>query len=184
LLQFRPFDPLALGLRLDFGQGLCTAPVAGTSCAPDPALVPRTVPYDGVAAGGCLAPVAGTTSGYTPAVGSPGPPCFRSRATNHSLPFGDFVLPLRSVQLSAMLVGSPTSDLDGGLMMGFLREADAAQVLIPADVPLVGGQPITILLPGGAGACASGDDRDTHEGQSGWWFYWNFEATTVPFTGP
>ncbi len=48
-----------------------------------------------------------------------------------------------------------------GLMRGFLSEAEAATVLLPATLPIVGGQPITVLLPGGAGNCAAHDDRDT-----------------------
>ncbi len=42
LLEFRPFDEAAAALRLDIGGGLCTAPMAGTSCAPDPASLPQT----------------------------------------------------------------------------------------------------------------------------------------------
>jgi hypothetical protein len=184
LFEFRPFDVLAVGLRLDLDQGQCTAPVAGTSCAPDPLFVPRTVPYDGFAAGACLGTVAGTTSGYSPPVGTPNLPCFGSRATNHTLPFGDFLLPLRDLQLAATFLDAPPGPLGAGLLRGFLAEADAANVLIPADVPLVGGQPITVLLPGGQGSCASGDDRDTLNGTSGWWFYFNYTGEPVPWTGP
>ncbi|MFN7961406.1 MAG: hypothetical protein U0002_09060 [Thermoanaerobaculia bacterium] len=183
LLQFRPLDVLASALRLDLAQGLCTAPVAGTSCTLDSAQLPRTVAYDGLAAGSCLGTVAGTTSGYTPAPTLPTLPCFVSRAAHHTVQFGDFPLPLRGVQISATFAGIPPTGLASGLLRGFLRETDAAQVLIPADVPLVGGQPITILLRGGAGNCAPGDDRDTFEGVAGWWFYWNFDASPVPFTG-
>lgn len=42
LLEFRPFDEVAMALRLDIGPGLCSAPVAGTSCAPDPSAVAQT----------------------------------------------------------------------------------------------------------------------------------------------
>jgi len=46
-------------------------------------------------------------------------------------------------------------------------------------VPLIGGQPLSALLPGGAGNCAAGDDRDMLNGEPGWWFYFAIEAERV-----
>ncbi len=183
LHQFRPYDALAAGSRFDLAQGLCSAPAAGTSCAPDPSFVPRTTAYDGLAAGSCLAALAGTTSGYTPAVAAVGLPCFVSQPANHSLPTGTLILPLRGLQLSATLGATPGDPFPAGLIRGFLRESDAASVLLPAELPIVGGQPITVLLPGGQGSCAAGDDRDLFEGVSGWWFYLAYTAEPVPWTG-
>jgi len=64
-------------------------------------------------------------------------------------------------------------------LRGFVREIDADQILIPPDVPLIGGQPLSALLPGGAGNCAAGDDRDMLNGEPGWWFYFAIEAERV-----
>jgi hypothetical protein len=182
LLQFRPLDPLGAGLRMDLASGLCTAPMAGTSCTLDPAAIPQTASYTGQAAGTCLAAVAGTTSGYTPAVGSTPAPCFVTLARPLTLTLNELPLPLRSFQLAGTFTGSPES-VTNGLMRGFLRESDADSILLPAELPLVGGQPLSVLLPGGTGNCAPGDDRDTHEGVSGWWFYLSYPADPVGFTG-
>ena len=54
---------------------------------------------------------------------------------------------------------------------------------VAGDLPIVGGQPITVLLPGGAGNCAAHDDRDIANGVSGWWFYFNFPGDAVLWTG-
>lgn len=182
LLQFRPLDPLASGARLDLANGLCTAPMAGTSCTLDTTSIPQTAAYDGQAAGTCLAALAGTTSGYTPAVGSTSAPCFVTSARPISLTLNGLPLPLRSFQLAGTFTGAPVS-LANGLLRGFLRETDANTVLLPADLPIVGGQPLSVLLPGGTGNCAPGDDRDTHEGVSGWWFYLAWPAEGVGFSG-
>jgi|CXWL01.1.fsa_nt_gi hypothetical protein len=185
LLEFRPFDALAVGLRLDVANGLCTAPVAGTSCAPDPASVPTSTVYSGVAVGSCLAPLAGSTYGpYSPDPAAPAAPCFVSTGRNLTFTSGGLPLPLVDFQVAAVLVGNPVTGMTTGLMRGFLSEASAATVLLPASLPLVGGQPLTVVLPGGAGSCASHDDRDTYHGVSGWWFYFDFTASPVPFTGP
>lgn len=184
LLEFRPFDELASALRLDFGSGLCTAPMAGTSCAPDPASVPQTTTYDGVAAGNCLTPVAGTIyPPYTPEIASPTAPCFVSAARRVVFNLNGVGLPLSELELAGEWTAIPVARFVNGLMRGFLSEADAATVLLPPALPIVGGQPISVLLPGGSGNCAAHDDRDVQNGVSGWWFYFNFPADAVLWTG-
>ncbi len=166
-------------LRLDVQGGLCTAPTAGTTCAPDPASPPQTSAYDGVAAGVCLAPVAGTTYGpYTPEAPAPVAPGFVSQARTIALALSGVPVPLRQAQLAAAFAGAPVDRFENGLMMGFLAASDADLILLPPDLPLVGGQPLSILLPGGDGNCAGHDDRDELDGVSGWWFY--FELTAAP----
>ena len=66
-----------------------------------------------------------------------------------------------------------------GLLLGFLLESEADAILIPADIPVVGGQPLSALFPGGTGNCSGGDDRDVHMSESGWWLYFNFTATLI-----
>lgn len=184
LLEFRPWDETASATRLDFGTGLCTAPMAGTSCAPDPASVPQTAAYDGVAAGSCLAPLAGTlTEPYTPEVVSVSGPCFVSAPRRVVFDLNGVDLPLEQLQLAAEWTATPVTSFTDGLMRGFLSEAEAANVLLPASLPIVGGQPITVLLPGGTGNCAAHNDRDSLGGVSGWWFYFNFPADAVLWTG-
>lgn len=183
LLQFRPYSASAAGLRLDVARGLCTAPVAGTSCVLDPAVLPQTTLYDGLTAGTCLTAISGTTSSYTPSVPSATAPCFVTQPRPMTLELQGIALPLLAVRVAGEPDADPPLGFSSGLLMGFLTESAAATVLLPADVPIVGDQPITVLLPGGAGSCAAGDDRDILLGQSGWWFYFEFSAAEVPFSG-
>jgi hypothetical protein len=184
LLEYRPFDEAAAGLRVDLGNGLCTAPMAGTTCAPDPASVPQTALYDGQAAGSCLGALDGTTHPpYTPEVASVAGPCFVSAPRRVVFDLNGVVLPLTDLQIAGDWTATPVTGFATGLMRGFLSEAEAATVLLPAGLPIVGGDPITVLLPGGAGNCAGHDDRDTRLGISGWWFYFNFPADAVLWTG-
>ncbi len=184
LLEFRPFDETAIALRLDIGGGLCTAPMAGTSCAPDPASLPQTAGYDGLAAGSCLAALSGTTyPPYTPEVTGVAGPCFVSAPRRVVFDLNGVSLPLAQLQIAGDWTAVPVSGFPTGLMRGFLSEAEAANVLLPASLPIVGGDPITVLLPGGAGNCAAHDDRDSLNGVSGWWFYFNFPADAVLWTG-
>jgi hypothetical protein len=183
ILQFRPWNASAVAARLDLADGLCAAPSPPTSCSADPLALPQTTVYDGLANGTCLEAVAGTTSGYSPAVGTALGPCFVSQPRLLNFGFGLSAVPFRALQLAATPTGNPTDTFTLGLLRGFLRESDANTILLPADLPLVGGQPIAILLAGGTGNCAAGDDRDSFEGHSGWWFYFAFEAAAVDFAG-
>ncbi len=185
LLLFRPYDTAAAAVRVDNGPGACTAPPAALSCDLDGVNVPQTVAYDAIALGSCLAPNAGTTSGYTPAVPEPTGPCFVTTSRDALVDFAGVPVLLRGVQLAAEQVGSPSpTGFIGGLQRGFLRQADADLILLPPDVPVVGGQPISILFPGGGGNCAAGDDRDTFLGETGWWFYFEFASNSVTYVGP
>jgi hypothetical protein len=184
LLLFRPFEEPATATRLDFAQAACSAPVAGTSCAPVPGRVPQTMSYATSLVGTCVAPVPGTTNAtYTPPT-LPTAPCFGSAERPVVLELSGMSIPLRGVRVGATIgVGDPPVSLTAGFLMGFLRESDANSILLPPTFPVVGGQPLAILFPGGAGNCAAGDDRDTHEAVSGWWLYMNFPAEPVEWTG-
>jgi hypothetical protein len=185
LLLFRPYDAAAGGGRLDQAGGACTAPLAGTNCALDGLSVPRTTSYDALGAGTCLAALAGTTSGYLPAVPAPAGPCFVSAPITAQLGLLGVAVPLSEVQVAAeALSGAPPAGFQAGLLRGFLRESDADLLLLPPELPLVGGQPVSVLLPGGSGNCAAGDDRDLLAGESGWWFYFELTADEAAYTGP
>lgn len=185
LILGRPMSPAAVNFRADTANGLCPAsPGPLPFCDPDPAAVPQTTQYSAQASGLCLDVVAGTTSGYSPGVTPPSGPCFVTVARNLSFEANGVQLPLLAVQSAGTLVGTPTNTLTNGLMRGFLTETAANTILLPADLPIVGGQPFSILLPGGSGNCASHDARDTFEAQSGWWFYFNSTASELIWTGP
>ena len=185
LLLFRPFEEPATATRVDFAQAACSAPVAGTSCAPVPGRVPQTMSYATLLVGTCVAPVPGTTNAtYTPPT-LPTAPCFGSAERPAVLELSGMSIPLRGVRVGATIgVGDPPVSFTGGLLAGFLRESDANTILLPPTFPVVGGQPLSILFPGGTGNCAAHDDRDTHEAVSGWWLYLNFPADPVEWTGP
>lgn len=183
LLLFRPLDVTAAAERLDLGGGLCSAPLVSTSCDPDPEVTAQTTSYDGLAAGLCLSAVAGTTSGYSPSVDETSAPCFVSASGTLVFDLDGVEVPLEDAQLAAGWLGDPPVALTAGLIRGFLPESVADSILLPSDTPLVGDQPLSVLLPGGQGNCAAGDDRDVHESVTGWWLYLAFTADEVPYSG-
>ena len=89
---------------------------------------------------------------------------------------------LRNVRIAASYAGTPPGTLVNGLIRGFLTETDANSTTIPASFPLIGGRKVATLLPGG-GSCATHDARDMADGVRGWWFYLNFTAAPVTYTG-
>lgn len=184
LFGFRPLDVVAVDGRLDRGLGDCTSPLASTVCDWQRPPIPVTAIYQGLAAGSCLAPLPGTTSSYLPAPAEPAAPCYTSSPQQVTLELIGTSLELEDSQAGGeFLGGPPPTSIESGLLLGFLSEAAAGSILLPADLPIVGGQPVSILLPGGAGNCAAGDDRDMNQGVSGWWFYLDYRAEPVPFIG-
>ena len=181
MLLFRPLDEASAGDRLDSASGDCTAPLAGTTCVP--AAPPTALVYQTQGSGLCLVTEPGSTSGYSPGIDEPSAPCFGTQATDLTVDLSGVPVTLRDASVAATFVGTePPSSLMLGLLSGFLTEADADSILIPADTPLVGGQPLSVLLPGGTGNCSASDDRDMHDGEMGWWFYLNFTALPAPWT--
>ncbi len=184
MLLFRPFNASGVGEIVDTRSGNCTFPDTSTSCHVKTQGTAERGAYDGLTADPCLMVLPGTTSGYTPGITEPSAPCFVTAADDLSLSiFADQPLPLRDTQISATTVSTAPDNLTEGLIYGFLREEDADALLIPADIPILGGLPLSVLFPGGTGNCAPGDDTDMHEGFNGWWFYVNFTAENVPWTG-
>ncbi|MEM8962845.1 MAG: hypothetical protein AAGD38_15275 [Acidobacteriota bacterium] len=186
LVLFRPLDQ-GVGNRTqaELRGAMCTDPVATTACTNDPMNVPAITEIANQDSGVCLDSVVGTTTGYSPAVAAVLPDCFVGDEVTASLSFGGSEIALTSARWAATWVGDPATELTGGLVRGFISESDADQILLPEDLPLVGGQSISLLLPGGTGNCSAGDDRDMHNGEMGWWFYFAFEAERQDaYTGP
>ena len=187
LTVFRPLDTDAVNGRLDDGAARCAAPSPPASCDwTDPwLLTPGTFTYDALSASGtCLEPLVDTSNpGYSPAISEPAAPCFWAELGEVTIDFFGVELTLHDSRVAAQFVGDPPTSLVSGLSMGFLLESDADATVLPGDLPLVGGQPLSILFPGGTGNCAVHDDRDTWKGQSGWWIYFNFTANPVTFVG-
>lgn len=184
LLAFRPYDSLATAERIDLGSGNCPEPSPPASCDWRMPPVPRTSDYDAFDVGACLEPAPGTTTVYSPAITPPVGSCVVSSPTTLYLALLGAEIPVLAAQVAAERLGEPPTELRDGLWMGFLRESDADAILLPPAIPIVGGQPISILFPGGTGNCAAHDDRDAGPGgESGWWLYFNFTAAPVSFTG-
>jgi hypothetical protein len=58
---------------------------------------------------------------------------------------------LQDVSVAGTLVGNPPVSILNGMLRGFLTEATADAILLPASMPVVGGLPTSALLPGGKG---------------------------------
>ncbi|MCB1560054.1 MAG: hypothetical protein KDI75_02970 [Xanthomonadales bacterium] len=182
LLVFQPLNHALPQNPFSVGTADCTAPLASTACGPlqtaqlsGPASLP--------AAGSCLEPIAGSLNGYLPPVASSTAPCFASTTGTLVLDLGGIPVSLQQAQVAASFDGNPADGLVNGLMRGFISEADADTLLLPDSFPLVGGQPLSSLLPGGSGNCATHDDRDVVQAEDGWWFYLNFSAARLDEAG-
>jgi cysteine-rich repeat protein len=168
---------------IDFYFADCTAPMATTSCHPG-ATAPNHLTATIASTGTCLAPIVGTTRPYTPSITSSTGPCYSSTTTTVTVTLAGIPITLTDAQIAATFVGAPATSTVNGLLRGFISEADANATTLPASLPIVGGQPLSSLLAGGTGSCASGDDRDFDGSVRGWWFYMNFTAARVPWTEP
>jgi hypothetical protein len=183
LLIFNPLAPSSpTGGVLGFRTADCTAPMSGTTCSPDASAELRLA-YTHASSGQCLAPIAGTTTAYTPSITAPSVPCFATAIIPAwTVDLGGIPLPLQNVQIAATYSGIPPGTLTNGLIRGFLTETVANNTTIPASFPVIGGKKVAALLPGG-GSCATHDARDMLNGVRGWWFYLNFTAAPVTYTG-
>ncbi len=182
---FRPLAPATPAVVMEVHYPSCTAPIATTICRQLPASPVVATMATSQVAGTCLSPIAGTTHGYTPTITSPTGPCYVSAPARLSIDLGGIPVTLRDAQVAATYVGSPADNTVNGLLRGFLAEVDANNTMIPATLPLVGGQPLSTLFPGGDPPgpnntnCAPFSDLDINNGVRGWWFYLNFTAPRV-----
>ena len=199
LILFRPLDPTTQLARLEQVAARCTFPATGTSGEPPvvPAL-PTIDFFDTRATGTCLAPLPGTTGNqpanpqfppYSPPVASATAACFRTGVRDATVGDLGLPLPLLDVQTGASFAPAPTDQLVNGLIRGFLPESVADAIQVPLPNPPGGTIPLSSLLPGGTGFCtgafgATRNNKDSHRGVPGWWFYFNFTATRVPYAGP
>ncbi|HGG58215.1 MAG TPA: hypothetical protein ENK31_10505 [Nannocystis exedens] len=184
MLLLRPLDQEAVGGDFDFATGECTAPIESTSCD----IKMDTQPASGTYTNQkelCLEPVPEELSPamYDPQPGSTTGPCFKGDPLSFTLDLGDFQLPFTDAEIAAQYVGDPADGMVEGLIHGFLTEEDGDSTLLPDDLPGIGGMAISSLLPGGTMNCAKHDDKDMYMGNSGWWFYIEFKATKVKYTG-
>lgn len=180
-LVFRPFSTTDATMPVEVHFADCTAPLASTACTAS-TTPPVMATATNMPAGQCLSFLPGTVRPYTPAVTSTSAPCFVTSPVTVTITLSGIPITLQSAQIAARYVGNPVTTMANGLLRGFITEADANATIIPPSFPLVGGEPLSSLLAGGAGACPSFSDKDVHNGVMGWWFYLNFPATRVNWT--
>ena len=168
--------------RFDTADGQCSAPLASTSCTFPTATIADTYTVISTGADSCFSPIAATTGGYTPSVANVATPCWLGAAkATASLNFNGVAVPLFGVR-SGGAVSATDGPIGRVMMRGFLRESDADATLLPVGLPLVGGRPVSVLLKGGTGSCATGSDKDVLDGVTGWWFYMEQTIASVPIT--
>ena len=160
----------------------CTVPVAGTMCKPG-AQAPILVTATNQTVGTCLGPIAGTTGFTAPGTGTYSPaitpstaPCFGTNMSTVVVNLAGVQITMYDARIAATYQGSPATNLVNGLLRGFITQADADATIFPAGTAIVGGKPLSFVLPGGAGNCASHNAKDVNNGVTGWWFYLNFTA--------
>ncbi len=175
---FHPLDQAGASTPMTMSFAECSAPFVSTACTEtsETVLVPTTATNS--ATGTCLEAIAGTTTVYdpaTPVVPVPSP-CFTSDSVDVTVNLGTITLPLKSATVSATYFGSPATNLATGLLRGYLTKADADLVILPDEVPLVNGKPLSDVLE--ADDMDDGPNNETE----GWWFYISLEAEEVTYT--
>ncbi len=194
-LVFRPLNQAGASQLMELHFARCTIPFANPTCRQGTTL-PVVAQSTNMTAGMCLSPLANTlhmpmppmSPVYSPAVTSTPASCFVTSPVSVTITLSGIPVPLRDTRIAATYSGNPAQTLLNGLLMGFISEADANTTILPASLPLIGGKPLSIVLPGGDPAgpdrnCAAFSDKDTNNGVVGWWFYLNFSATRVTWTG-
>ncbi len=189
LALFRPLtQPPAPGAVLQIATAQCST--AATEVCDTDGNPPASTTFSNQSSGVCLTPIGGTTGpnnagSYSPPISTSAAPCFDTTPTTVTFPFGIFTVPLQDVQASATYVGNPASQLLSGLIVGFLSETDANNIILPDGLSVLSGRPVSDMLPGGAGNGCPTTAKDIGPGgQPGWYFYLNFTAHKVVWTGP
>jgi hypothetical protein len=177
LVEFLPLDQSLATNPMTIGAADCTAPMASTQCGALTSSQPAVATHDPDSI--CLGTLEGTLSSYTPSVATPGPACFVSSLLTLTVNVGGVLMSLSDAQVAASFDDDPATVLESGLIRGFMSETAANNTLLPNSLPLVGGQPLSTVLPGGSGSCAGHDARDVHNAVTGWWFYFNFSAAKL-----
>lgn len=181
-IVFRPLDPSRSTTPVEVHFPDCTATATACTAAAPGGTPPVITTANNDSTTNCLAPAGGTTSGYNPGVPTVAAPCFASDPAPVSITVQGTQITLSDAQIGATYSGTPATSLTGGLLKGFISEADAQAIMFTLPDPPGGIVSLASVLPGGAGNCNNGDDRDTHNGVSGWWMYFDLSAQLVPWT--
>lgn len=185
---FRPLNQSVATNTVEVHFPDCTAPVASSACT-STTTMPTVSTATNQSAGTCLQPQAGTTGpgnvgNYSPGITNATSPCYATAADTLVIDVAGMLITLQDAQFAATYVGVPATDMVNGLLIGFLSEANADTAIIPVDTAIVGGDPLSSIMPGGTGSC--NNDAATKDvgpgGVTGWWMALNYQATAVPWT--
>jgi hypothetical protein len=143
ILVMQPFDPRATNAMLTMVNGNCPVDTSKPCVPKPGSTVNATWALQNTLEGMCLAPVAGTTSNFQPPVAVPKAPCFSTTTgTTLALDLGGVSLPVMEAKLSATYQNQPSAALVGGLLMGFVTSQDAMAAILPRDLGApIGGTP-------------------------------------------
>jgi hypothetical protein len=206
---FRPLSPAAATTPAELHMNpICMEAPTPDSCGPDamPDVIMATA--NNQSAGNCFVPVpadvntrAGTPAAYSPTANTVSAPCFVTNPVTLTVTLSGIVIPLQQARVAATYSGSPPNRLVSGVVTGFLTETAAADIILPASLPVVGGDPLYSHLQAGnrsvtnsmgtsvadgcnVGGGTSEDDADMGPGGvRGFWFFLNFTADQVTWTG-
>jgi hypothetical protein len=172
---FRPLDTQAESVPAELTVANCKAPLPTTGCTP----ANQNLAFSAKVTnknGNCFQPYAGTTGGYSPAPNNPGGRCFTSATADITLPLlAGISIPFKQGTVAASYDSAQPTKLSNGVISAFLTEEQAQNIKFPTTIPLLGGQPISVLF--------KAEDMDQlSSGQKGWWLYFNFTAVLVPFS--
>jgi cysteine-rich repeat protein len=186
LSVFQPLAQAAPTSPMDIVFGDCTAPLAGSTCSSTSTTVRVDSTANNMATGECLGTLPDTLNPAYTAPVTPDGPCYVSDVEAFTIQLGSVMVPLEDAYMAGTYVGNPATSLADGLIRGFISEETADATILPADLPLVGGQPLSALL-GGSVTCTAGtipaDDRDMGPGGVlGWYFYVNVTSAEVPYS--
>jgi hypothetical protein len=116
-------------------------------------------------------------------------PCFVSNQSTVSVSLSGIPITLYDARIAATYVGNPSNQVVNGLLRGFVTEADADATILPMNLAVIGGKPLSFILPGGDPPGPDRNcrpttlsDKDVNNGVSGWWFYLNFTATRATWS--
>lgn len=167
-----------------------------SGCSDFQSIVPNATYDNGI----CFTPRPGTTTAaWIGDLNQPATRCFRSSDVTVSLELSGISLPLEAASLSGEWAGGiPATRIENGVLTGFLKKsvADSIDLIAALALPVEGGNLwLSTLLPGGRSssvrqiisisvpACrpanTNTNERDIHEGEEGWWFYINYDASAL-----
>jgi cysteine-rich repeat protein len=201
---FSPLNPAAATSPTELHLNpMCTEGMPH-SCGPDPTM-PDTVSgtATNLSSGTCYTPDpaevdarAGDPATYgPPTANTVGGPCYSANIPSITVEISGISIPLTDATIAATYSGgSPPATLVSGTITGFLSEEDAVAVMLPSDLPVVGGDPLYEHLQAGnrtvmgtVDGCNLGggtheDDADMNGTTRGFRFFLNFTAEVVDWT--